>query len=116
MNRRRTDGEGLGFGSVVLLVGAAVVTAGSGIFHAYVKNRQIRVSREIEAAEQRIVDHELQIRTVQMLLDEQMNRYLIRDRLRRIASGLRPIPVTAVEEVDPRRPEGVLPDLARGGP
>ena len=116
MNRRRTGGGGLGFGSVALLIAAAVVMAGAGVFHAYVKNRQIQVVREIEAAERRIDEHDLRIRTLQMMLDEQLNRYLLADRLREIASGLEEIPVGEIEEVDLRGRGEVMPDLARGDP
>ncbi len=101
MNRRRTAKRTLGFGSIVLLVAAAVVIASAGIFHAYVKNRQVNVSREIQRVEDLISQHELDIKTDEMLLGEQLNRFLIRDRLKEFSSDLRPIPAAAVREIDP---------------
>ena len=114
MNRRRVESRGLGMGSIVLLITAALFMAGAGVFHAYIKNRQIHVHREIDAAERRVVRTELRIRTLQMQLDEQLNRYLIRDRLRGISSGLRPIAETTVLEVDPLHLTRSMPDLAQG--
>ena len=84
----------------------------AGVFHAYVKNRQIHVQREIRKTEQRIVQHELEIQTLQMRLGEQLNRYLIRDRLREIASDLRPIPAGDLEVIDALQPERTSPGLA----
>ena len=114
MNRRRTEHRGLGMGSMVLLITAALVMAGAGMFHAYIKNRQIQVRREIDATERRIDETELRIRTLQMQLDEELNYALIRDRLRRMGSRLRPISETRVLEIDPLQPTPPLPDLAQG--
>ena len=114
MNRRRTEHRGLGMGSMVLLITAALVMAGAGVFHAYIKNRQIHVQREIDATERRIDGHELQIRTLQMQLDEELNYALIWDRLRNIGSVLRSISETTVVEIDPLQPAPPMPDLAQG--
>ena len=112
MTRRRTDRQNLGAGSVILLVVAAVVVTAAGVFHAYVKNRQIHVKREVEKAEQRISQHDFEIETLQMRLDDELNRYLINGRLREIASDLRPIPAGAIEVIRSGPAEGDLPDLA----
>lgn len=108
MNRRRTESHNLGAGSVILLVLAAVVVTAAGVFHAYVKNRQIHVKREIEKAEQRISQHEFEIETMQMRLDDELNRYLINGRLREIASDLRPIHTADIEIIRKERPEEAL--------
>lgn len=115
MNRRRQE-RNLSFGSVLLLIVAAVVTTAAGVFHAYVKNRQIDVARQIEETEQRVAQYELDIKTLQMRLDQELNRYLVRDRLQQIASKLESIPVTSVEEIAPESVDESLPDLARRGP
>ncbi len=101
MNRRRTVKRDLGFGSILLLVIAAVVIASVGVFHASVKNRQVNVAREIQTLENLISQHELDIKTDNMRLGEQLNRFLIRDRLREFSSDLRPIPGKAIREVGP---------------
>ena len=80
------------------------------------KNRQIDVARQIERTEQRVAQCELNIKTLQMRLDRELNRYLVRDRLVQIASPLKSIPVTEVEEVTPEPSTNTLPDLARQGP
>ena len=114
MNRRRNF-RNLNFSSVVFLVLVAVILASAGIFHAYVKNQQVEVGRKIEKTEQRISQHQLDIKTLQMHLDQQLNRFLIRDLLRQSGSELVSIPVNALEEVGS---DGVpqLPDLARRDP
>lgn len=105
MNRRRTTKPHLGLGSIVLLIAAAVVMASAGIFYAYIKNRQINVSREIQRVEDRISQHRLDIATDEMLLAEQLNPFLIRDRLKEISSDLRAIPLGVTREISARAPE-----------
>ncbi|NNM30352.1 MAG: hypothetical protein HKO57_12595 [Akkermansiaceae bacterium] len=95
---------------------AAVITTAAGVFHAYVKNRQIDVARQIEETEQRVAQHELDIKTLQMRLDRELNRYLVRDRLQQIASDLVPIPVMSVEEIKQNPKSPILPDLAGRSP
>lgn len=127
MNRRRIVRPNLSLGSIVLLIVAALVIASAGVFHAYVKNRQINVTRQIEDVERRIQQGELDIKTRQMLLDEQLNRYLIRAKLKEISSDLRPIRVPDVREIEvspgnapelnPSPPGGsTVAGLASGGP
>lgn len=114
MNRRRGAKAHLSFGTILLLITAAVVMSAAGVFHAYVKNRQVNVAREIQRAEERISQHELDIRTKQMQLAEQLNRFLLRDRLREFNSDLRPIPVSEVREIEASAPERA--SLAAGSP
>jgi len=52
VNRRRKVKPHLGFGTIVFLIVAAVMLAAAGVFHAYVKNRQINVAREIQGMEE----------------------------------------------------------------
>ncbi len=115
MNRKRTN-RNLSFGSIVFLVVVAVVLAAAGVFHAYIKNQQVEVARRTEKTEQRISQHELDIKTLQMHLDRQLNRFVIRDRLAQSGSNLEAIPAMEVEEIDARRSNNSLPDLARRGP
>lgn len=83
----------------MLLIAAAVVMAAAGVFHAYIKNRQINVSREIQRVEDNISQHKLDIATDEMLLTDQLNSVRIRDRLKEISSDLRSIPQGVVREV-----------------
>ena len=106
----------MNFGSIVFLVVVAVVLATAGVFHAYIKNQQVEVARRTEKTEQRIGQHELDIKALQMRLDQQLNRFLIRDQLRQSGSDLVAIPVTEVEEIDVKVLDNPLPDLARRGP
>ena len=47
MNRRRPVKSNIGIGAIVLLIAAALVVAGAGVFHAYTKNHQIKVARAL---------------------------------------------------------------------
>lgn len=99
MNRRRKVKPHLGFGTIVFLIMAAVMMAAAGVFHAYVKNSQINVAREIQGTEERISQHKLDITTLEVRLDDQLNPILINDRLNEMSSDLRRIPVGAVEDI-----------------
>lgn len=99
MNCRRTSKKHLGMGTVVLLVTSMVLMGGAGVFHVYLKNRQIHVAREIHAVEERISQHELDITNLEVRLDDQLNPILINDRLAGASSDLQRIPLRVVKEV-----------------
>ena len=99
MNRRKTTRTSLGMGTVILLVASMVVMGGAGVFHAYVKNRQINVAREIQVVEERISQHKLDITNLEVRLDDQLNPILINDRLADMSSDLRRIPPSVVKEI-----------------
>lgn len=98
MNRRKKGPREIGFGSVLLLIVAALVMAAGGVFHAYIKNRQINVTREIKRVEDRIAEHQLDIESQEMVLAKLNNQFLIRDRL--IDLNTEMIPITEVTELD----------------
>ncbi len=104
MNRRRNETKSSGFPIFALLVGAAIVAAG-GVLHVYYKNSQIQTTREIDAIERRIEQYRFDIRTTEMRMDEQLNRFAIRKQLEENGSTLRPISVAVVEEIDPSQPK-----------
>jgi cell division protein FtsL len=114
MNRKKTI-RNLNPGSVIFLVLVAIALASAGVFHAYVKNLQVEVGRKIEKTEQRISQHQLDIKTLQMHLDQQLNRFLIRDQLRQSGSELVSIPVNVLEEISSDGAQQ-LPGLARRDP
>ncbi len=100
MNQLRTSPRThpLVFFVVVL---AFAVAASGGVLYAYYKNRQIQTMRAIDAVEKRIDQHELEIRTAQMRIDQLLNRYTIRERLRNAGSDMMPIPQGVVVEIGP---------------
>ncbi|MEC9054828.1 MAG: hypothetical protein VX633_05950 [Verrucomicrobiota bacterium] len=119
MNRRRKVKPDLGFGTVVLLIVTAVVMAAAGVFHAYLKNRQIKVARELQGVEDRISQCKLDITTLEIRLDDQLNPILLKDRLMEMSSDLRRIPQGVVEEVPAFRgevPVAVPPSGSRDSP
>jgi hypothetical protein len=85
----------------LILVVSFVIIAFGGIRHAMFKNRQVQVSREIDACERRIEQQQLDIRTIQMRSETLLDRFTIRDRLAESGSNMRPIPIGLAEEVKP---------------
>ena len=82
--------------------------AAAGVFHAYIKNRQINVARELQTVENRISQHKLDITNIEVRLDDQLNPILINDRLKEISSDLRRIPMNVVQEVPRARIKAAL--------
>lgn len=99
MNRRKDAPRNHSSTIFALILGAAILAAG-GVFHVYFKNRQIQVSREIDAIEKRVEHCRYDIRTTEMRMDQLLNRFVIRQQLEQNKSRLRPISVAVVEEVD----------------
>lgn len=116
MNRKRSS-RNLSVGSVIFLVLVAVVLATAGVFHAYVKNLQVEVANKTEKTERRIGQLEMDIMTLQMQLDEQLNRFILRERLAQQRSRLIAIPLNGLLEIDQQAPtRSPDPELARRGP
>ena len=99
MNRRRTESSTPAMVFFALIL-AAVIAAGGGVLHAYYKNRQIQVSREIDAIDRRVEQCRLDIRTTDMRMDQLLNRFAIRKQIEENGSSLRPIPAGVTEEID----------------
>jgi uncharacterized protein HemX len=99
MNRRRNENRTPASVFIALLL-AAVIAAGGGVLHAFYKNRQVHIAREIDAIEKRVEQYRLDIRTTQMRSDELLNRFVIRKQIEANGTNLRPIPISAVEEID----------------
>ena len=70
------------------------------MLHAYYKNRQVQISREIDAIDRRVEQARLDIRTTEMRMDQLLNRFVIRKQIEANGSALRPIPIGVVEEID----------------
>jgi cell division protein FtsL len=103
MNRRRDEPRTPASVFVAVILAAAIIAAG-GVLHAYYKNRQIQISREIDAIERRVEHSRLDIRTTEMRMDQLLNRFVIRQQLEENGSSLRPISLSVVEEIDSAPP------------
>jgi len=99
MNRRRTETR-TPFWVFLALVLAAAIVAGGGVLHAYYKNRQVQITREIDLIERNVVQCRLDIQTSEMRMDELLNRFVIRKQIEQNGSSLRPIPMGVVEQID----------------
>jgi hypothetical protein len=100
MNHRRNEPRTHGSVFLALFMAATIAAAG-GVLHAYYKNRQVTISREIDAIDHRIEQYRLDIRTTEMRMDHLLNRFVIRKQIAENHSELRPIPMGVVEQIDP---------------
>jgi hypothetical protein len=103
MNRRRDEPRTSTFTIFAVILAFGIIAAG-GVLHAYYKNTQIQVSREIDAIDRRVEHCRLDIRTTEMRMDLLLNRFVIRKQLEENGSSLRPIPHSVIEEIDPAPP------------
>lgn len=99
MNRRRNENRTPALVFFALFLAAAIAAAG-GVLHAFYKNRQVQISREIDAIEKHIEQERLDIQTTKMRMDQLLNRFVIRKQIEENGSNLRPIPTGVVEEID----------------
>ncbi len=101
MNRHRNRQRRLSIPEATLLVMAGVVLMAGGFLHAWMRNSQVEVRREIDKAERRISDHEDTINSLQVKIDRKLNIYQIRDDLVKARSELCEVPASAVEIISP---------------
>ena len=99
MNRRRNETRTPISVFFALILAAAIAAAG-GVLHAFYKNRQVQITREIDAIDRNVVQCRLDIQTTEMRMDELLNRFVIRKQIEQNGSSLRPIPMGVVEEID----------------
>lgn len=99
MNARRRNTSRASSTVIFAIIMGAAISAGGGVLHAYYKNQQVKISREIDATERRIEQTRLEIRTSEMRMDQLLNRFVIRQQLEENGSTLKPIPVRAIEEI-----------------
>ncbi len=100
MNRRRDEPRTPASVFIALILAAAIV-AGGGVLHAYYKNTQIQITREIDAIDRDIEHCRLEMRTTEMRMDQLLNRFVIRKQLEENGTTMRPISIAVVEEIDP---------------
>jgi hypothetical protein len=100
MNRRRNEVRPSASIYFALIL-SAIIMAGGGVLHAFYKNRQVTLTREIDAIDHRVEQYRLDIRTTDMRMDLLLNRFAIRKQLEDNGSSLRSIPMGAVEEIQP---------------
>lgn len=100
MNRRKSEHR-VHASAYFALIAAAIVAAAGGVLHAYYKNRQVQVAREVDLIERRIEQHQLEIRTTEYRADELLNRFVIKKQLEDAGSTLVAIPVGLPEDVNP---------------
>lgn len=70
-----------------------------GTFYTVLKNKQIHLARQIETVQSRTDQHGMDIRTEQMRVDQLLDRYMIRERLRVTGSQLQPISQDAIVHI-----------------
>jgi hypothetical protein len=103
MNRRRKETHHQKISSLVIfsLILAMTIGAIGGVTFVVYRNSQIKTAREIDAIEQRIEQHQLDMRIVQMRADQILNLFAIRKTLEEVGTNLIPIPLGVSEDVIP---------------
>lgn len=106
MNRRRHEPHSRISPIVIFsLILAGAIGAVGGVSFVYYRNSQIQTAREIDKIEQRIEQHKLDIRTVQMRSDQILNLFSIRKTLDAVGTDLIPIPPGVSEDIIPVEPQ-----------
>ncbi|MFC4991105.1 hypothetical protein [Rubritalea tangerina] len=99
MNQRRTQSNQSHTIHIVMVIVIGMLLATGGVLHAVMKNRQVEVAREIDAAKSQIEEAEETMKMVQVKIDRKLNRHMIRAELASRGSELKQIPSQAVEVV-----------------
>jgi len=99
MNRRRNENRTPALVFFALFLAAGIAAAG-GVLHAFYKNRQVQISREIDAIDKHVEQERLDIQTTKMRMDQLLNRFVIRKQIEENGSNLRPIPMGVIEDID----------------
>jgi len=121
MNKHRNKDRRFSIVEMVLLGFAAPALMGGGFIHAWLKNSQVEVVKDIRKTELRISDHEGSINNLQVKIEQKLNIYQIRDDLARAGSQLVIAPASAVKKIHPFSSRGMneileTPDLAQVRP
>lgn len=99
--RRTKKSQKLSIIGVISLVLGLGLGGFGGFIYVFFRNEQIRTAREIDLTEQRIQQHLLDIRTMEMRSDQILNLFAIRTTLKEAGSTLKPIPMGVTEEIRP---------------
>ncbi len=113
MNRHRNRQRRLSIPEITLLAMAAVLLMAGGFVHAWLRNSQVEVKREIDKTQRRISDHEDSINSLQVKIDRKLNIYRIRDDLMKAQSQLCEVPASSVEIISPH--DLPAPPAGKGG-
>jgi len=75
----------------------------AGVTHAWLKNNQVEVVREMDRSQRHINDQEGVINSLQVKIDKKLNIYQLRDDLEQADSRLVLLPVSAIERIPAHR-------------
>ena len=64
----------------------------SAILYTIIHNQKIQVAREVESLKQQISDYELEIKTVEMRIEQEVNRSVLRSVSEELSVKLKSIP------------------------
>ncbi len=101
MNKTKKNHRGFSWLEIPTLILSAVVLMTAGVLHAWLKNSQVEVVREVDRTQRRISDHDDSINSLQVKIDKKLNIYQLRDDLNRRTSALEVVPVSAIEKIKP---------------
>lgn len=96
MNKKKSQ-KGLSLGTFFVVLTAAALVAGGGIFYVIVKNEQVQTQRQIAKIERQINDHNVAITGYRADIEDHLGRYRLRQQLEEKNSSLVAIPSGFVE-------------------
>lgn len=99
MNKHKNNDRGFSFLEMFILTVAGVILMTAGVAHAWLKNSQVEVVREMDRTQRRISDHEDVINSLQVKIDKKLNIYQLRDDLVKSNSKLQLMPVSVIEKI-----------------
>ena len=99
MNKHKKQYQGLRIPEIIILSVAGLILMTAGVGHAWLKNSQVMVVREMDSTQRRIQDQEGVINSLQVKIDKKLNIYQLRDDLKQAGSELVLVPVSAIEKI-----------------
>ncbi|NWK56296.1 hypothetical protein HW115_11795 [Verrucomicrobiaceae bacterium N1E253] len=99
MNKHKNTTKGFNFLEMTILCFSVAIVLSAGFLHAWLKNSQVEVGREMDRTQRRIQDHEDVINSLQVKIDKKLNIYQLRDDLEKSNSQLVLLPAQVIENV-----------------
>ena len=100
-HRRELSQKNTSLFTIVSLVACVVIASAGWVRYADLTNRRVTLNRQIDKIEQEIEHAKFNIRSTEMRIDQQLNRFVIRQQLEQNKSSLKPISIAVIEEINP---------------
>ncbi len=105
MNRKKSEAA-LSLSTIIVLFVGGIFLAASGVFYVAMKNKQVKVLREIAGIQKRISEHEVAIKMHRADIEKHLGRVSLKQCLQKLDTGLVDIPPGIIQTC-PRQPRAV---------